>query len=305
MNRIFLFLAVNAAILVLLSLVFWLLGINNILDAQGVHLDLFALLVMSLVIGFGGSFISLFLSKWMAKRMFRVKIIEKPANSTEQWLCDTIHAHSEVCYIKPPEIGIFDSSQPNAFATGSSKNNALVAVSTGLLQQMNRDEVEAVIGHEMAHVANGDMVTMALLQGVVNTFVVFLSRVIGFLVDRLVFRVQRGFGPGYYIVSILAQIVLSVFATMIVMWFSRKREFSADAGSAYLTSHKQMCSALQRLREVTQPRELPDTMAAFGISGARTTSGLKRLFLSHPPLEERIRALQEAEKRSQAQSHTP
>ena len=295
MTRIFLFLAVNAAILVLLSLVFSLLGLESILDAQGVHLDLYALFIFSLVLGFGGSFISLFLSKWMAMRMFRVKLIEKPANSTEQWLLDTVRKHSEVCYISPPQIGIFDNSQPNAFATGASKNKALIAVSTGLLRQMSRDEVEAVVGHEMAHVANGDMVTMALLQGVINTFVVFLSRVIGFLVDRVVFRVERGFGPGYYIASIVAQIVLSVLATMIVMWFSRKREFRADAGGAYLTSREKMCSALQRLREVTQPRELPDTMAAFGISGARTTSGLKRLFLSHPPLEERIRALQEAD----------
>ena len=293
--RILLFLGVNFAILLVLGIVFSALGIDGLLDAQGVHLDLMALLVYSLVIGFVGSFISLALSKWIAKRTMRVRVIERAANRTEKWLVDTVRRHSEVCHIRPPEFGIFDSSQPNAFATGMNKNNALVAVSSGLLKQMSQDEVEAVIGHEMAHVANGDMVTMALLQGVLNTFVVFLSRVIGFLVDRLVFRVQRGFGPGYYIVSILAQILLSVLATVVVMWFSRRREFRADAGGAYLAGRDKMISALQRLREVSQPRDLPDTMAAFGISGARPTSSLKRLFLSHPPLEERIQALRNNE----------
>ena len=293
--RILLFLGVNFAILLVLGIVFSVLGIDGLLDAQGVHLDLMALLVYSLVIGFAGSFISLALSKWIAKRTMRVRVIEQPANRTEQWLVETVRRHSEVCHIQPPEFGIFDSPQPNAFATGMNKNNALVAVSTGLLKQMSQDEVEAVVGHEMAHVANGDMVTMALLQGVLNTFVVFLSRVIGFLVDRLVFRVQRGFGPGYYIVSIVAQILLSVLATIVVMWFSRRREFRADAGGAYLAGRDKMISALQRLREVSQPRDLPDTMAAFGISGARPTSSIRRLFLSHPPLEERIRALQNDE----------
>lgn len=293
--RILLFLGVNFAILLVLGIVFSVLGIDGLLDAQGVHLDLGALLVYSLVIGFAGSFISLALSKWIAKRTMRVRVIEQPANRTEQWLVDTIRRHSEVCHIRPPEFGIFDSPQPNAFATGMNKNNALIAVSTGLLKQMGQDEVEAVIGHEMAHVANGDMVTMALLQGILNTFVVFLSRVIGFLVDRFVFRVQRGFGPGYYIVSIVAQILLSVLATIVVMWFSRRREFRADAGGAYLAGRDKMISALQRLREVSQPRDLPDTMAAFGISGTRQTSRMRQLFLSHPPLEERIRALQNNE----------
>lgn len=293
--RILLFLGVNFAILLVLGIVFSVLGIDGLLDAQGVHLDLYALLVYSLVLGFAGSFISLALSKWIAKRTMRVRVIEQPANRTEQWLVDTVNHYSETCHIQPPEFGIFDASQPNAFATGMNKNNALVAVSTGLLKQMGQDEVEAVIGHEMAHVANGDMVTMALLQGVLNTFVVFLSRVIGFLVDRLVFRVQRGFGPGYFIVSIVAQILLSVLATIVVMWFSRRREFRADAGGAYLAGRDKMISALQRLREVSQPRDLPDTMAAFGISGARPTSNMRKLFLSHPPLEERIRALQNNE----------
>ncbi len=293
--RILLFLGVNFAILLVLGIVFSVLGFDGLLDAQGVHLDLTALLVYSLVIGFAGSFISLALSKWIAKRTLRVRVIEQPANRTEQWLVDTIRRQAEVCHIQPPEFGIFDSPQPNAFATGMNKNNALVAVSSGLLKQMSQDEVEAVVGHEMAHVANGDMVTMALLQGVLNTFVVFLSRVIGFLVDRLVFRVQRGFGPGYYIVSIVAQILLSVLATLVVMWYSRRREFRADAGGAYLAGRDKMISALQRLREVSQPRDLPDTMAAFGISGTRPTSSMRRLFLSHPPLEERIRALQDNE----------
>ena len=293
--RILLFLGVNFAILLVLGIVFSALGIESLLDAQGVGLDLTALLVYSLVIGFAGSFISLALSKWIAKKSMRVRVIEQPANRTEQWLMETVHQHAETCHIKAPEFGIFDSPRPNAFATGMGKNNALVAVSSGLLKQMNQDEVTAVIGHEMAHVANGDMVTMALLQGVLNTFVVFLSRVIGYLVDRLVFRVQRGFGPGYYIVSILAQILLSVLATMVVMWFSRRREFRADAGGAYLAGRDKMISALQRLREVSQPQELSDNMSAFGISGARPRSRIRQLFLSHPPLEDRIRALQNNE----------
>ena len=293
--RILLFLGVNFAILLVLGIVFSVLGIDSLLDAQGVGLDLTALLVYSLVIGFTGSFISLALSKWIAKKSMRVQVIERPSNRTEEWLLETVRQQAETCHIKPPEFGIFDSAQPNAFATGMSKNNALVAVSSGLLKQMNQDEVAAVLGHEMAHVANGDMVTMALLQGVLNTFVVFLSRVIGFLVDRLVFRVQRGFGPGYYIVSILAQILLSILATMVVMWFSRRREYKADAGGAYLAGRDKMISALQRLREVSQPKDLPDNMAAFGISGARPHSRLRQLFLSHPPLEDRIRALQNNE----------
>ena len=293
--RILLFLAVNFAVLLVLGIVFSVLGIDGLLDARGVNLDLAALLVYSLTIGFAGSFISLALSKWIAKRTMRVRIIEKPANRTEQWLVETVQRYSEVCHVKPPEFGIFDASQPNAFATGMNKNNALVAISDGLLKQMSRDEVEAVIGHEMAHVANGDMVTMALLQGILNTFVVFLSRIIGFLVDRLVFRIQRGFGPGYFIVSIIAQILLSVLATIVVMWFSRRREFRADAGGAYLAGRDKMISALQRLREVSQPRDLPDTMAAFGISGIHPGSRMRQLFLSHPPLKERIRALQDNE----------
>ena len=293
MQRLLWFLAVNFAILLVLGLVFQLLGIGGLLDARGVHLDLGALLVFSLVIGFGGALLSLLLSRWLAKRMMRVRVLDAPANDTERWLLDTVRGQAEYCHVATPEVGVFEAAEPNAFATGASRNRALVAVSSGLLQKLNRGEVEAVLGHEMAHVANGDMVTMALLQGVLNTFVVFLSRVIGFLVDRLVFRVQRGFGPGYYIVSIVAQLVLSVLATMAVMWFSRRREFRADAGGAKLAGRGQMISALQRLREVNRPRDLPDSVAAFGISGARPPSRLRRLFASHPPLEERIRSLEQ------------
>lgn len=292
MQRLLWFLAVNFAILLVLGVVFQLLGIGGLLDARGAHLDLGALLVFSLVIGFGGALLSLLLSRWLAKRMMRVRVLDAPANDTERWLLDTVRGQAEYCHVATPEVGVFEAAEPNAFATGASRNRALVAVSSGLLQKLNRGEVEAVLGHEMAHVANGDMVTMALLQGVLNTFVVFLSRVIGFLVDRLVFRVQRGFGPGYYIVSIVAQLVLSVLATMAVMWFSRRREFRADAGGAKLAGRGKMISALQRLREVNRPRDLPDSVAAFGISGARPPSRLRRLFASHPPLEERIRSLE-------------
>lgn len=293
MQRLLWFLAVNFAILLVLGVVFQLLGIGGLLDARGVHLDLGALLVFSLVIGFGGALLSLLLSRWLAKRMMRVRVLDAPANDTERWLLDTVRGQAEYCHVATPEVGVFEAAEPNAFAAGASRNRALVAVSSGLLQKLNRGEVEAVLGHEMAHVANGDMVTMALLQGVLNTFVVFLSRVIGFLVDRLVFRVQRGFGPGYYIVSIIAQLVLSVLATMAVMWFSRRREFRADAGGAKLAGRGKMISALQRLREVNRPRDLPDSVAAFGISGARPPSRLRRLFASHPPLEERIRSLEQ------------
>ena len=292
MKRIALFLLVNFSVLLLLGAVFQLLGLEGILDAQGVGIDLTALLVYSLVLGFSGSLISLLASRWIARRMMRVRVVEQAANDTERWLLEVVRKQADYCGVATPQFGIFESAQPNAFATGPSRNRALVAVSSGLLQRMHRDEVEAVLGHEMAHVANGDMVTMALLQGVVNTFVVFLSRVVGFVVDRVVFRVQRGFGPGYYIATILAQIVLSLLATMVVMWFSRRREFRADAGGAVLAGRDKMIRALQRLREVSQPRDLPDSVASLGISGARPTGQWRRLFSSHPPLEERIRCLE-------------
>ena len=288
MLRIALFLATNMAILVVISIVFSLLGFEGILAENGVDLDLQALLVMSAVIGFSGSFISLLMSKWLAKRSMGVQLIEQPANNTERWLVDTVKRQAEQTGIGMPEVGIFNSPEPNAFATGANKNNALVAVSTGLLQRMNQDEVEAVLAHEVSHVANGDMITMALIQGVVNTFVVFLARIVGFFVDRVILKNERGLGIGYYITSIIAQIFLSILASIIVMWFSRRREFKADAGGASLAGRQKMIAALAALqpRPGEEPGELPENMAAFGISGKMSS-----LFSSHPPLEQRIEAL--------------
>jgi len=291
MMRIALFLATNAAILVLISIVFQVFGFEGILAENGVDLNLQALLVMSAVIGFGGSFISLAMSKFLAKRSMGVKIIEHPANSTEQWLVSTVQRQAQQAGIGTPEVGIFEADAPNAFATGMSRNNALVAVSTGLLRNMSKDEVEAVLGHEVTHVSNGDMVTMGLIQGVINTFVIFLSRVIGHVVDRVVFKTERGYGPAYYVVSIVAQIFLSILASMIVMWFSRRREFRADTGGASLAGRGKMIGALQALQRQHEPHDLPGEFAAFGISGG-LGSGVKKLFMSHPPLEERIAALQ-------------
>jgi heat shock protein HtpX len=291
MMRIFLFLATNAAILVVVSVVFQLLGLEGVLAQNGVDLNLQALLVMSAVIGFTGSFISLAMSKFLARRSMGVQVIEQPSNRTEQWLVDTVRRQAQQAGIGMPEVGIFNAPEPNAFATGMNRNNALVAVSTGLLQNMNADEVEAVLGHEISHVSNGDMVTMGLIQGVVNTFVIFLSRVIGHVVDRVVFKTERGYGPAYFITSIVAQIFLSILASMIVMWFSRHREFRADAGGATLAGRQKMISALQALQRAHEPHDLPGEFAAFGIAGGMG-EGLKRLFLSHPPLAERIAALQ-------------
>ena len=292
MMRILLFLATNAAVLVLISVVFQVLGIESILAENQVDLDLKALLVMSAVIGFSGSFISLALSKFMAKRAMGVAVIEQPRNQSEQWLLDTVRRQAEEAGIGMPDVGVFNSPDPNAFATGMRRNSALVAVSTGLMRNMNADEVEAVLGHEIAHVANGDMITMSLLQGVINTFVVFLSRVIGHFVDRVVFKTERGYGPAYFITSIVAQIVLGILASTIVMWFSRRREFRADAGGAELAGRQKMIAALRALQRNAEPEDLPGEFAAFGISGSRA-GGLKRLFMSHPPLEERIAALEE------------
>ena len=297
MMRIALFLATNAAILVLISIVFQLFGFEGILAENGVDLNLQALLVMSAVIGFGGSFISLAMSKFLAKRSMGVKIIEQPANSSEQWLVNTVQRQAQEAGIGMPEVGIFDVPEPNAFATGMSRNNALVAVSTGLLRNMSSDEVEAVLGHEITHVSNGDMVTMGLMQGVVNTFVIFLSRVIGHVVDRVVFKTERGYGPAYYIVSIVAQIFLSILASLIVLWFSRRREFRADNGGATLAGRGKMLGALQALQRQHEPHDLPGEFAAFGISGG-LGSGIKKLFMSHPPLEQRIAALQSSARQS-------
>ena len=289
MKRIFLFVVTNLAILVVLSITLRLLGIDRILDAEGSELNFNALLVFSAVIGFGGSLISLAMSKWSAKHMTGAMVIEIPSNSTEGWLMETVRRQARMAGIAMPEVAIYDSPEINAFATGMNRNNALVAVSTGLLQKMNRDEAEAVLAHEVSHVANGDMVTLALIQGVVNTFVIFLSRVVGHVIDRAVFKTEEGHGPAYFITILIAQLVLGILATIIVMWFSRQREFRADAGSAQLSGRNKMIAALQRLQQEYEPSHLPDKMAAFGISGQKSQIG--RLFMSHPPLEERIEAL--------------
>lgn len=285
--RILLFLGTNLAVIMLLSVVFSLLGLDGILAQNGVDLDLNALLIYSAILGFSGSLISLFLSKTMAKRGMHVHVIEQPQNQTEKWLVDTVAFQARRAGIGMPEVGIFQSDSPNAFATGWNKNDALVAVSSGLLQRMTQDEVEAVLGHEVSHVANGDMVTLTLIQGVVNTFVVFLSRVIGHVVDRVVFKVERGHGPAFWIVSLAAQFILGILASMIVAWFSRYREFRADEGGADLAGRQKMIDALKRLGN-SETEALPDEMAAFGIAGGK----LSELFASHPPLPKRIAALQ-------------
>ncbi len=287
MKRILLFLGTNLAIVLVLSVTMRLLGIEPYLTANGLNLG--SLLVFAAVMGFGGSLISLALSKWSVKRAMGVHVIETPANSTEFWLVETIRKYATEMGIKMPEVGIYDAPEINAFATGMSRNSSLIAVSTGLLQQMSRTEAEAVLGHEVAHAANGDMVTLALIQGVVNTFVMFLSRVIGYLVDKVVFKTERGTGPAFFVTMIIAELVLGVLASMIVMWFSRRREFRADRGGATLAGRRNMIAALERLK-AQSPQPLPENMAAFGIAGG-VGSGLKRLFMTHPPLEERIAAL--------------
>lgn len=292
MLRILLFIGTNIAVLIVISIVFSLLGLEGILAANQVDLNLQALLVMSAVIGFSGSLISLLMSKWMAKRAMGVQLIDPQSASTarERWLINVVQRQAQQANIGMPEVGVFDSPEPNAFATGASRNNALVAVSTGLLQNMREDEVEAVLAHEITHVANGDMVTMALIQGVVNTFVVFLSRLVGFFVDRVLLKNERGLGIGFFVSSLVAQLLLGILATMIVMWFSRRREFRADAGGANIAGSGKMISALQALQRTAGQAELPSQMAAFGING-HATGGLRALFLSHPPLEQRIEAL--------------
>lgn len=293
MLRIGLFLATNLAIIAVLSIVMTIFGIQGVLDEQGIGLNLKALLVMAVVIGMTGSFISLALSKWMARRATGAQVIQRPANATEAWLVDTVARQARESGIGMPDVAIYDASHLNAFATGMNRNKAMVAVSTGLLASMNRDEAEAVLGHEVSHLANGDMVTLALIQGVVNTFVVFFSYVIGHVVDRVVFKTQRGHGPGYWITTIVAQIVLGILASTIVLWFSRRREFRADAGGARLAGRDKMIKALERLRSAMGQPPLPDQMAAFGISG-QFRQGLARLFSTHPPLDVRIEALRSA-----------
>jgi heat shock protein HtpX len=290
MKRVGLFLMTNLAIIVVLSITLRVLGVERILDEQGVGLDINSLLIFAAVFGFGGSFISLAMSKWTAKRFTGAKVIDQPRNADEQWLLQTVQQQAKQAGIGMPEVAVYDAPDVNAFATGMSRNNALVAVSTGLLNSMTRDEAEAVLGHEVSHVANGDMVTLALIQGVVNTFVIFLSRVIGHVVDRVIFKVERGHGPAFWITAIIAEIVLGILASIIVMWFSRKREFRADTGGAQLAGRQKMIAALQRLQGTVEQPHLPDQLAAFGVSG-RKTEGIKRLFMTHPPLEERIEAL--------------
>ena len=294
MKRIFLFLVTNIAVLLVLNITLRLLGVDRILNADGTGINFQSLLVFAAVIGFGGSFISLLMSKWMAKRSVGAQVIETPSNQTERWLFDTVQRQAQRAGIRMPEVAIYDAPEINAFATGWNKDAALVAVSTGLLNNMTADEAEAVLGHEITHVSNGDMVTLALIQGVVNTFVIFMSRVIGYVVDRVVFKVERGTGPAFWITSIVAELVLGILASIIVMWFSRQREFKADHGGATLAGRNKMIAALQRLQlNYGQPAQLPDQVKAFGISGS-AGEGLKRLFMSHPPLEERIAALQAA-----------
>ncbi|MFZ9872633.1 MAG: protease HtpX [Steroidobacteraceae bacterium] len=291
MKRILLFLATNLAVILVLSVVMKVLGIDQYIAAQGG--SLYGLLVFAAVFGFGGAFISLAMSKWSAKRMMGVQLIEQPRNETERWLVETVRRQAQEAGIGMPEVGVFDSPEPNAFATGANKNKALVAVSTGLLRSMRKEEVEAVLGHEVGHVANGDMVTLTLIQGIVNTFVIFLARVIGNFVDKVVFKNENGGGFAYFAVVIVAEIFLGILASTIVMWFSRKREFRADAAGAVLASPAAMIGALEALKrsqERQQPEGLPEQMAAFGIN-AGVPSGLKRLFMSHPPLDERIEAL--------------
>ena len=288
-KRVALFIATNLAVILVLSIVLRLLGVDSILDERNVGINYEALLILSLVIGFGGSFISLAISKWMAKRSTGARVITQPSNATESWLLATVERQARQAGIQTPEVAIYDAPDMNAFATGARRNSALVAVSTGLLQGMPKEEVEAVLAHEVAHVANGDMVTLALVQGVVNTFVIFLSRIVGHFVDRVILRNEQGYGIGYFVSMIAAQIVLGILASTIVMWVSRQREFRADAGSAKLNGREPMINALARL-ERGQPGELPEALQAFGISGGGKKS-FTRLFMSHPPIPERIEAL--------------
>ena len=288
MKRILLFLATNLAVVAVLSIVARVTGLDRWLAANGGSYQ--GLLAMAALFGFGGALISLAISKWTAKRAMGVRVIERPANADEEWLVNTVRALAAQARVGMPEVGVFDSPQPNAFATGARRDAALVAVSTGLLRSMNRSEVEAVLGHELTHVANGDMVTLTLIQGVVNTFVIFLSRIVGSIVDRSLSRDGQGRGGiGYFVTVMATQMLLGVLASMIVMWFSRRREFRADAGGAHLAGRNSMIAALERLKAAQEP-SLPAQLAAFGIGGGPGT-GLQRLFMSHPPLEERIAAL--------------
>ena len=291
MKRIFLFILTNMAVLVVINITLRLLGVDRVLDQSG-GINFNALLIMSAVIGFSGSIISLLMSKWSAKRMVGAQVITNPIDPTERWLLDTVNRQAQMAGIGMPEVAIYDAPDVNAFATGWNRNSALVAVSTGLLHSMSRDEAEAVLGHEISHVANGDMVTLALIQGVVNTFVIFFAKLFGILVDRILLKNDGRNGPGIgaFVAEIIAQLVLGVLASIIVMWFSRKREFRADAGGANLAGTNKMIAALEKLKLNHEQANLPEKIAAFGISGGK---GISRLFMTHPPLDERIAALRE------------
>ena len=290
MKRVFLFLVTNIAVMVVLSIVIRILGADRFLEANGINYV--NLLIFAGVFGFGGSFISLAISKWMAKWSTGAQVIMQPRSDMEIWLMNTVQKQASQAGIGMPDVAVFESDSPNAFASGMSKNNALVAVSTGLLQTMKRDEVEAVLGHEISHVANGDMITLSLIQGVVNTFVIFIARVVGYFVDRVILKNEEGHGLGFFITTIVAEIVFGILASVIVMWFSRKREFAADAGGAQLAGAGKMIAALESLQRSAQEYEpLPDQMKSFGIAGKPSTNGFKLLFMTHPPLADRIAAL--------------
>ncbi|MBU1424886.1 MAG: protease HtpX [Gammaproteobacteria bacterium] len=289
MKRIFLFVLTNIAVLLVINITLRLLGVDRVLDQSG-SINFSALMVMSAVIGFSGSIISLLMSKWMAKRSVGARVIENPQDPTERWLVETVRRQAQIAGIGMPEVAIYDAPDVNAFATGWNRNAALVAVSTGLLHSMSKDEAEAVLGHEISHVANGDMVTLALIQGVVNTFVIFFAKLIGILVDRVLLKNDPRNGPGIgaFVAEIAAQIVLGILASMIVMWFSRQREFRADAGGANLAGRQKMINALERLKVNHEQAAMPQNMAAMAIS---SQGGFSRLFMTHPPLDERIEAL--------------
>jgi heat shock protein HtpX len=289
LKRVVLFIATNLAVIAVLTIVLRLLGVDQILDERG-GINFEALLILSLVIGFGGSFISLAMSKWMAKRATGAKVIEQPSNAAESWLLATVERQARDAGIEMPEVAIYDSPDLNAFATGARRNAALVAVSTGLLRNMPKEEVEAVLAHEVTHVANGDMVTLALVQGVVNTFVIFLSRIVGHIIDRVVLRNEQGYGIGYFVSVLAAQLILGILASFIVMWVSRQREFRADAGSAKLNGREPMIAALERLGG-SRPSHLPESLEAFGITPSERHGFFEKLMMSHPPIPARIEAL--------------
>lgn len=293
MKRIFLFLLTNIAVLVVISITLRLLGVDRWVEANGA-INFGSLLALSAVIGFAGSIVSLLMSKWMAKQSVGAQVIEIPQDATERWLVDTVRRQAEATGIGMPEVAIYDAPDVNAFATGWNRNNALVAVSTGLLHSMSKDEAEAVLAHEVSHVANGDMVTLALIQGVVNTFVVFFAKLFGYFVDRVLLKNDGRDGPGIgaFVAEIAAQLILGVLASIIVMWFSRQREFRADAGAANLAGRQKMIAALERLKGNHEEAALPKNMAAQAISGGG--GGFSKLFMTHPPLDERIEALRNA-----------